>query len=319
MIIAHHFSVHGGFDFPITSITFNRLWYQFILMGGSLGNNIFVLISGYFLVKSKGLNYIRLINLWLRMIFYSVIIYAVFAYFGSVHIELKALIKVVSGFNLWFADIYIIMYLLHPYINILINAMSCGDYRKFLTSIFIYWSIIPMFTGGSFGGNALIHFVCLYSLAGYVRLWCDDYGSKKFILIGACFIALNYISIIVFDIIGLQVNLFARNATYMTGMMRPLTICATLCLLIGFKHLNIKHSKIINTLAAATFGVYLIHDNGFIRPFLWHEVFRNASYQNSPYLIPYSIAVIVIVYVSCTVIEILRSKIFRVLSRGKLS
>ena len=322
MIIAHHFSVHGGFDFPISSVTINRLWYQFIFMGGSLGNNIFVLISGYFLVKSKGINYHRLFNLWIRIFFYSAVIYAVFVLCGSKDFGFKAALyslMPITKTQWWFASTYFVMYLIHPYINILLHSFNREEYKKFLITIFIYWSIIPMLTNSSFQANSLINFICLYSLAGYIRLWADDYGSKKFILIGACLIILNYISIIAFDIIGLKINLFARGATYMTGMMRPFTICAALCLLIGFKHLNIKHSKIINTLAAATFGVYLIHDNNFVRPFLWHEVFKNASYQNSPYLIPYSIAVIFIVYLSCTVIELIRSKIFKVLSRGKLS
>ena len=90
-------------------------------------------------------------------------------------------------------------------------------------------------------------------------------------------------------------------------------------MLIGFNSLKIPHSKIINLLASATFGVYLIHDNNFVRPFLWHKVFMNASFQNSPYLIPYSIGVILLVYVVCTLIELTRSRIFKMLSSGYLS
>ena len=71
--------------------------------------------------------------------------------------------------------------------------------------------------------------------------------------------------------------------------------------------------------ASATFGVYLIHDNNLVRPFLWRVVFKNASFQNSPYLIPYSIGVVILVYVACTAIEILRSKIFKIISCSKLS
>ena len=101
--------------------------------------------------------------------------------------------------------------------------------------------------------------------------------------------------------------------------MKPMVIISSLCLLLGFRSLDIPHSKIINLLASATFGVYLIHDNNFVRPFLWRIVFKNASYQNSPYLIPYSIAVIIIVYISCTVIELIRAKLFKLLSGGRLS
>ena len=65
----------------------------------------------------------------------------------------------------------------------------------------------------------------------------------------------------------------------------------------------------INIVASATFGVYLIHDNAIIRNLLWLDVFKNAQYQDSMFLIPYSIIVIAIVYVVCTAIDLLRQYI----------
>ena len=46
IIVMHHFAIHGGFAFSSETISINRLWVQFITMGGRLGVNIFVLISG---------------------------------------------------------------------------------------------------------------------------------------------------------------------------------------------------------------------------------------------------------------------------------
>ena len=322
MIAAHHFAVHGRFRFPLETITLNRLYQQFMLMGGSLGNDIFVIISGYFLVKSSALNFRRLFNLWLRLFFYSVTIYCMFLFSGLITFDLKTAVKVLMPLTRtqwWFASTYFVMYLIHPYINKLLNSFSREDYKKFLTAILIYWCIIPTLTKSSFQSSQLINFICLYSLAGYVRLWADDFGDKKFIWLGFSFIILNFLSVIVFDIIGLKFTFLGQKALYLCEMMRPFTILAVLCLLIGFKHIDIKHNRIINIIASATFGVYLIHDNNFVRPFLWVNLFRNASFQDSPYLIPYSIAVIFIVYISCTTIELIRSKIFRILSEGKLS
>ncbi len=322
IIVAHHFSVHGGFNFPATSITLNRLWQQFIYMGGSLGNNIFVMLSGYFLIKSHDVNYRRLFELWFRIFFYSVIIYCLLMFSGLEALSLKTMLKVlmpVTRNQWWFASTYFVMYLIHPYINRLLLSFTREDYRKFLLSLGIYWCIIPTLAKADFGANQTINFIYLYSLAGYVRLHAEDFENRKYILYGLACICINFLSVITFDIIGLKYSLFAREAYHFLGMMRPFTIIAVLCFLVGFKNLNIPHNKIINLVASATFGVYLIHDNKFVRPFLWHNVFRNASFQDSPYLIPYSIAVILIVYISCTLIELLRSKIFRTLSRGILS
>ena len=63
----------------------------------------------------------------------------------------------------------------------------------------------------------------------------------------------------------------------------------------------------------------MIHDHDYVRKFLWLNAFRNTSYQDSSYLIPYSIAVILLVYVTCTVIKLARQRDFKTLSRGRLS
>ncbi|MBQ7216169.1 MAG: acyltransferase family protein [Synergistaceae bacterium] len=323
MIVAHHFSVHGGFSFPADQITLNRLWTQFIFMGGSLGNDIFVLLSGYFLISSSGINYHKLFKLWLRIFFYSAVIYSVFVYFGLKAFSLKAALKSVMPVTKpqwWFASTYFVMYLLHPYLNTFLRAMNHEDYKKFLAAAGFYWCIITTLTHSNFGANNLMNFMLVYSLAGYFRLWGKDSGSKKFIWYGVLGISINFVSVVLLDIIGLYVPFAGKHALYFCGgMMKPMVILSSLCLLLGFRSLNIPHSKIINILASATFGVYLIHDNNFVRPFLWRTLFKNASYQDSPYLIPYSIAVILTVYISCTVIELIRAKIFRTFSGGRLS
>ncbi len=69
IIIAHHFAVHSGFEFSNDAVTVNRLWIQFIQIGGKTGVNVFVLISGYFLITSKTLKTSKAIKLWLQIFF----------------------------------------------------------------------------------------------------------------------------------------------------------------------------------------------------------------------------------------------------------
>ena len=321
MIVAHHFSVHGGFSFSADTITLNRLWTQFLFMGGSLGNDIFVLISGYFLVNSSGINYHKLFKLWLKIFFYSVVFYGVFVFAGLEVFSLKTMLKIMmpvtkNAIGLWFVSAYFVMYMIHPYINVMIKAMSREDCTKFVKALVIYWCIIPMLTKSSFGANNTINFICLYCIAAYIRLYAPDFRGRRHIGLGVLCILLNFLSVIVLDIVSVRIRM---NSIYFIGMMRPVTIMACVCLLGGFSGLDIPHSKVVNLLASATFGVYMIHDNRFVRPFLWRTLFNNASFQDSSYLIPYSIAVILVVYISCTVIELIRAKIFRILSGGRLS
>lgn len=80
----------------------------------------------------------------------------------------------------------------------------------------------------------------------------------------------------------------------------------SICLLLLFLKLNIKNSCKINIVSSATFGVYLIHDHNLVRINLWGKIFKNAKYSYSSYLIVYSIAVVLLVFVICTAIELVR-------------
>ena len=214
MIIAHHFAVHGGFNFPTDSVTGNRLWQQFISMGGYLGNDIFVLISGYFLIKSDDIKVSKIFALWLKVFFYSVVIFAVFTFSGLYVFSWKETISYflpITRGKWWFASTYFVLYLIHPYLNILLRNFSRDEYKKFLMLMFLYWSIIPTFLITSFCGSNLVNFMCLYSLAGYVQLWGKDFVNKKFICYGIGFIAINFLSAIVFDFIGIKIPVFGKN------------------------------------------------------------------------------------------------------------
>ncbi|MBQ6772510.1 MAG: acyltransferase family protein [Synergistaceae bacterium] len=324
IIIAYHFYLHGGFSFPVSSITLNRLAYQFFLTGGNLGNDIFVLISGYFLIKSQGIKFSRILNLWQKLCVYALIILCIFTFSGLESITKLGVIRVimpVSHVNWWFASTYFVMYLIHPYLNMFLTRINQDEYKNFLKTVFLYWCIIPMITKSGFQGSRLIDFMCLYSLAGYIRIYKQDseFGSRKYILYAFMFVAINFMSAVILDLLGFIYAYFAERSTYLYDMMRPFTILAAVCFLIGFKHLNISYNKLINILASATFGVYLIHDHAMVRRFLWQNLFHNASFQDSPYLIIYSLGVVLVVYISCTIVELARSKIFKTISGGRLS
>ncbi len=62
----------------------------------------------------------------------------------------------------------------------------------------------------------------------------------------------------------------------------------------------------LNTISAAMFGVYLIHDNEDVRVFIWDTLFNSSSYSENSMLILYSLLIILLVFTCCTMIELLR-------------
>ena len=317
MIVAHHFSVHGGFSFSADSITVNRLWVQFIQIGGKIGVDIFVLISGYFLVSSQSLKTNKVIKLWLQIFTYSILLYLIFTAFGIISFDKFELIDnllPITFSRWWFASTYFVLYLIYPYINKLLNKLDKKEYQRLLVLLTICWCIIPTLTKHTVQSNNLLWFIYLYSLAGYVRVFGVNTKSKWFspicISLSVLIILLTFLSAVLFDELGMKNEYFAKNATMFYGMQTLPILAISFLMFLGFLRLNIGYKRFINLIASATFGVYLIHDNAYMRSFLWTTVFANASHSESKNLILYSLFVIFLVFAVCTVLELLRIYVF---------
>lgn len=313
LIVAHHFSVHGGFEFPASSVTVNKLWIQFIQIGGKIGVNIFVLISGYFLIDAKNVKISKILKLWLRIFTYSVILFLVFVLTGVEPFQIREVIIRIFPVTLshwWFPSTYFVLYLLSPYLNKLLKSLDKNAYQKLIVLTTVCWCIIPTFFESSYQSNNLIWFMYLYAVAGYIKLHITNINisNKKCIIIALILTALTFLVTVGLDFIGIKVPIAIKYTTYLYGMQTLPIMLISLFMFLGFLKTDIKYSKAVNTLASTTFGVYLIHDDGFMSKFLWHSIFKNATFSNSAFLIPYSIAVIIAVFLGCALIEFLRMR-----------
>ena len=100
MIIAHHFSVHGNFILEKIPLL-NKIWLQLLSSGGKIGVNIFIIISGFFLINSKKVNMNKIIKLLAQLLFYSILIFIIFGSFGIVSFNIKSLVKHILGYPIW--------------------------------------------------------------------------------------------------------------------------------------------------------------------------------------------------------------------------
>ncbi len=73
LIVMSHYSVHGGINLNVLPLSANKVFLRMIQFG-DLGTNIFVLISGYFLIYSS-YRFQKLLRLLLQVWFYSVLLY----------------------------------------------------------------------------------------------------------------------------------------------------------------------------------------------------------------------------------------------------
>lgn len=317
MIVAHHFSVHGDFNFPINTISVNRLWIQFIQIGGKIGVDVFVLISGYFLITSTSIKWNRVIKIWLQIFTYSVLIYVVLVSLGIQPFGIKDLIKClfpVTFSQWWFASAYFVLYLFSPYINRALKAFDQRTYLSLLGLMTFCWCIIPTAFSETWQCNDLLWFIYLYLLAGYIRLYGIRTALKgsTYILISCGLILLTFLSAVFFDFVGLKLPFVGMMATFFYEMHQLPILLISVTMFLGFLKIDIGCRPAANAISATTFGVYLIHDNAYMRDLLWKTIFKNATFADTIKLIPYSLVVVFLVFIVCSLIELIRINVFEV-------
>ena len=309
LIILFHLSYYGNFDFTDNQFSINSLWYNFLYMGGKIGVNIFVLISGYFLISSnKPFQFKKLIKLWGEIFFYSFTIYIIFLIFNLTGFSIKNL--VIHCFPIifkkyWFASVYFVLYILHPFLNAFLLKINKKIYQFFLFISFMMWCIIPTFTTRDFEGNRIIWFIFLYSLSSYIRLYGLNPKIKRAHWIVILIISLftTYFSCLLILLLSNKYSGLHEYSHYFFEMQMLPTFISSISLFMIFLSMKKRTNKFINIVSSTTFGIYLIHDHSLISENLWKEI---AKYQYSPLFILYSIGICLFIFIICSIIDLIR-------------
>lgn len=311
LIILHHFAAHGDFEYE--SVTGGRLWFDLIYMGGQIGVDVFVLISGYFLVNNKnGIEIKKVIKLWGIILFYSLSTFILLIISGYSVFSMSELLK--AGMPLifqkwWFASAYFILYLIHPYLNRFLYTLDDKTYKKMIIEAVILWSVIPTLTTKDIEQNAIIWFVVLYLIGGFVRFYgTEHYSTKKVSLILIITIGINYFSTVCFSFWGINNSFFYDHIFYFYSREKITTLVISVCIFVLFGRLDVKN-KYINIIASGTFGCYLIHEEGNVSSILMRGVSKGNNYKDSLFLIPYSIIFCMTLYIIMLIIDISREYI----------
>lgn len=280
--------------------------------------NIYIMLSGYFMVKSK-FRLHKLVTLWMEAVFYSFVLKLLFMLIGKESFSFVSLAScffpILTG-RYWFLTIYVGMYLISPFLNIFIHAMDRrqhGLLNLVLFAIMSAWaSIHPAIAGmNSGGGWGLAWFVVMYLAAAWLRLYYTP--NNKPVRYFAIYIALPILMATAQVVLGGGANipgaktLSAIVAHWFRYDSAPVYIM-TICLFVGFMNINIrskKLSKVIVFIAPLTLGVYLIHAHANVSPWSW-EVLNLPSRMTSVAFPLVQLVSVLGIFVICAMIDALR-------------
>lgn len=291
--------------------------------------NVYVLISGYFLVESE-FKPGKIVRLILQVLFYTILITALSLAFGIIGKEdlgVYNLIVQLFPFQLeqyWFMTSYLVLYILSPVLAMGVKSLSEKQLRV-VTIIFVLFmsvekSILPVQIAFDERGYDALWFICLFLVAAYIRLYGLKILENKLLAaalyLGGCILAFaeNIALSVVFAKTGELGHLIGTPYHY----NHIFTFLAAVGLFCFFLKVNIKEgmvSNVICKIAPYTLGVYLLHEQVYIR-YLWPKWLGAGKATGVVSFLLSTFVAILTVFVVGIIVDYLRSLLFK--AAGKL-
>ena len=298
MIIMHHFALHGCSRLQ-RDYTFNTVVVDIFILGGKVGVDLFILISGYFMVDSK-ITMRKILKFVGQVWFYSISIFFLFyiiitpdaglSYLDGVHF----FFPILYGEN-WFASAYFCLMLSIPLLNYVINRLDNKQIVGLIITMLVVCSILPVLLEIDIILSNYGWFIALYILAAYIK--------RKKPLEGNCIKNFLFASILYCCLFILSIYYYRYREQYSI-----VVVLISLELFLGFLKLKPFYNKWINLIASAVFGIYLIHDNTLVRPYLWSNLFHIQRYYEQDGFALISFKIVILIFVFCVVIDLLRQR-----------
>ncbi len=151
MVLSLHYlgiPLGGALDTKnIPSSDFNYYLARFIESFSIIAVNCYIIITGYFMHTKKEVKYKRILELVLTYFFYLFLIMGLVILFEPKLFNISILKNAIFFKNsgAWFILTYTILYILIPYINLLINSMSKKQFITLLIILLSCFCILPTF------------------------------------------------------------------------------------------------------------------------------------------------------------------------------
>lgn len=330
MIIMIHMNGYGKASENIDAFSLNCFLAQILNFLIACSVNCYALISGFVnCAKMEEKNSLhQFLKLWWQVLFYSIVIMLVFKGLYPDEISKRQTLEAflpATSIQYWYFTFYIPVLFLMPYLNFFIEKINIFSMRKMIGLLFILFSLIPWIFQtdwfGLKGGFSTFWLIILYLFGGWIRKeldykesWLKVCQTRCLLLVLGALIMIQIILRFGLDRIGVMIgteNILMHDFSSYTS---PFVVAEAVALTLLFARLKFPGDKIrtlISKMGATSFGVYLIHDNQFIRNYVMMDKLTGIGQLNSIVYLAAMVGIAIGIYVCCSIIELLRAWIFR--------
>lgn len=317
LIVAHHYVVNSGLTTqggPLLedSSSGNSIFLTLFGAWGKTGINCFLMITGYFMCTST-ITFRKLLKLMGQIYFYKCLIYPVLFVGGYETISFQRIVKLLMpfwGFSDGFTSCFIAFWLTIPFLSFLVQNMSKRQHQLLLLLVLGIYTILGSIPSFVVRFNYITWFGIIFLIASYIRLHPHPLFNRRKIW---GWLTLTSILFAIASILVLRILFDSRAGLgydFVSDSNKLFAVAIAVSSFLWFKNMKIKHSKVINSMGAATFGVFLIHANSeAMRTWLWKntvDVLGHYSTMTTGGLALYSIGVVLLVFIICNLIDQLR-------------
>lgn len=313
IIIAHHYVVNStvtqAWDYG--HITFNMVFLQLAGFGGKMAINVFVLISAYFMC-TQTVAWKRILKLLCTVWLYALLINPILHFAGyhtlTLYTPFHILFGLFTSTGREFVASFLVFYMLVPVLNTLREQLSQKQHLSLTLFLILVFSLFYTFLKATAACSYVGWYITLYFLASYIRLYPNRWTQS--VPLDLCGTILSLLGIwgyiLAADYFGSRPQ--GRDIYFLCiDSQKVGALVLALSLFLLFKNIQLKPSRIINTLAASAFGVLLIHANSnAMRTWLWQDFLRVPEQYTSDYLPLHWLASVVGIYLVCAGIDYLR-------------
>lgn len=234
---------------------------------GALGNNMFFICSAWFLVNSKKMSLKKVVHMIFDVWIINMIVLIALRSMG-IQLQISDTVKTffpTTFANNWYITCYLLFYMIHPFLNRMLEQLSINEHLAFATILFVIYFIIPVLPLEEinlFFANEFVIFLATYVIISFIKIFKNEWTEK--LKTNKCILFVSVISYIVLilcvDFLGLRTNYFF-NRLVRWNMNNSLFM-----FLIAFSSFNIMKKKefinrTINYLSSLSLLVYIFHEN----------------------------------------------------------
>jgi len=338
MVITLHYIVKGNMSqsLSVNGSGENHLWW---LIEGfcNVAVNVYVLISGYFMIDAKW-KVSKLVRLICQVLFYSILT-GIVIYLLVEHIQPQFLMQAIEkadvtySFGLsvwlyiflpieyehyWFATAYVIMYMLSPILAIAVKNLPQKQLGTIIIALLCFFSIPksinPYLIPTDNYGYDFGWFICLFLIAGYIRMYDIKLldSKKKAIVLYILSVLINWAVASVTGAVCRETGKLEYYVDMTYAYNYILVLISSIAFFYIWKFTEIpsgRFAKLVCAISPLTFGVYLLHENIGLR-LIWPYILGAHSAISFPVSFCRMLLAVIAVFIFGCLVDFVRTKLF---------